>query len=172
MENKLINFADQIKNGNIEIINQDTLIIENYPYGFKTCKMTFNKKFNRNGQIIERFSEINGKTSKPKKTTAYRINIFVYDKQLKRHFIVCIDAMNFCLYTTNFYNANAVFENYHFSYTSKEYQHDHALKSRKEYRILLDFFKDYMNITPEVYNKMYELNGDENLILNSMENEV
>lgn len=159
----LKDFAEQIVKGNIEIIDKDTLVIENYPYGYKTCEMTFKKTRNRNGEIIERTSKVNGKISKPKKTTSCRINIFVYDKELKRHFIVCVNAMNFCLFTTSFFNANAVYKEYYFSHVSKEYQHELAQKNRKDYRILLDFFKDYMNITEEVYNLMYKYNGDEEL---------
>jgi len=141
MENKNIIFEEQIKKGMIEVINKDVLIIKDYPFGFKTCEMTFKKTFNRNGQIIERTSNFNGKISKPKKTTSSRINIFVYDKELKRHFILCFDGLNFTITNTNF-KVGGVYEEYYYSLTDKESF------------IILDFLKDYLNITEEVYNKI------------------
>ena len=49
MENKteLKDFTEQIKKGFIEVIDLNKLIIEDYPYGFKKCKMVFNKVRNR-----------------------------------------------------------------------------------------------------------------------------
>lgn len=134
---------EQIKKGLIEVINEDVLIIKDYPFGFKKCEMTFKKVFNRNGQIIERTSNINGKISKPKKTTASRINIFIYDKELKRHFILRVSGLSLSVYNTNF-KCGGVYENYYYDLTDK-----------KSF-VLLDFFKDYLNITEEVYNKIKE----------------
>ena len=112
-------FKEQIKKGNIEVIDQNSLIIENYPYGFKTCKMTFNKIKNRNGQIISRTSDLNGKISKPKKTTSARLNIFIYDKELKRHFILMVNGLSMSIYNTNF-KMGGVYETSYFNLTDKE----------------------------------------------------
>ncbi len=141
MKNEIKDFKEQIKKGLIEVINEDILIIKNYPFGFKTCEMTFKKSYNRNGQIIERISNLNGKISKPKKTTSSRINIFIYDKEFKRHFILSINGLDMSIYNTNF-KCGGVYSKYYYSLTDKE-----SL-------ILLDFFKNYLNITEEVYNKI------------------
>ena len=138
---KMINFKEQIKKGFIEVINQDILIIKNYPFGFKKCEMTFKKTLNRNGQIIERTSNIKGKISKPKKTTSSRINIFIYDREIKRHFILSINGLSLSLYNTNF-KCGGVYEEYYYDLTDKESF------------IILDFLKDYLNITEEVYIKI------------------
>jgi len=160
MDKELINFSEQIKKGNIEVIDKDKLIIENYPLGFNNkCIMTFEKAQNRNGQIIKRYSNINGKISKPKKTTANRLNIFVYDKELKKHFIVSVSGTDFSLYASNLLNANATYQKYYFSYEGTDYQHELNIKSRTEYAIIRDFLKPYLNITEEVYKKLIVLNG-------------
>ena len=137
----MINFKEQINKGLIEVINEDVLIIKNYPFGFKKCYMTFKKVFNRRGQIIERTSLFNGKISKPKKTTSSRINIFIYDRELKKHFILSVNGLSLSVYNTSF-KCGGVYEDYYFDLTNKESF------------ILLDFFKDYLNITEEVYIKI------------------
>lgn len=136
-------FKEQIKKGLIEVINENVLIIPNYPFGFKTCEMTFKKTKNRNGQIIERTSNLNGKISKPKKTTASRINIFIYDKELKRHFILSVNGLSLTIYNTNF-KSGGVYEECFFDLTDKNDFY------------LLEFFKDYLNISEEVYIKIKE----------------
>ena len=145
-ETNLKDFSEQIKKGLIEVINEDILIIKNYPYGFQKCIMTFKKSQNRNGQIIERTSEINGKISKPKKTTASRINIFIYDKELKRHFILSVHGLSLTIYTTQFKCSNLIYNEYYYN-----------LIDGKSFD-LLKFFKPYLNMTEEVYNKIIKIN--------------
>lgn len=144
-------FAEQIKKGSIEIINQDVLVIDNYPMGFKKCTMTFKKTFNRNGAIIERTSQFNGKISKPKTTTATLKNIFVYDKELKRHFIVDFGIHgSFCLYTTAFFNANGVYKEYYFSDVEPQYIEnakknggsEYLIKKKEDFDTIKEFFKE------------------------------
>lgn len=151
--------GDQIKKGVIKVITDDVLIIDNYPMGFKTCQMTFKKAKNRNGAIIERTSLFNGKTSKPKKTTAYKDNFFIYDEELKKHFIVSISGFcTFTIYTTSFYNANADYENYYISPTSKEYVCE--ANDNEEYFLLFNLFKDILGVTPEAEQKLKEYCGE------------
>ena len=160
METELKDFAEHIKKGVVKVINEDVLIIENYPMGFKKCQMTFKKTQIRTGQSIYRTSLFNGKTSKPKKLTASRLNIFAYDEELKRHFIIEVTNIDFRITTTAFKSANGVFKEHSYSYVEKEYQSHPDNKKRAEgYKILLDFFKPYMGITEEIYKKAVELNG-------------
>ena len=140
---ELKDLKEQIRKEVIEVIDENTLIIENYPYGHKTCKMTFNKITNRNGQIIERSSEMNGKISKPKKTTSSRINIFIFDKEIKRHFILSINGLSLSVYNTNFLMGGA-YETSYFDLTDKESF------------IIFEFLKDYLNISEEVYKRVKE----------------
>ena len=138
-------FEEQIKKGVIEVINKDVLIIQNYPMGFKKCVMTFKKTYNRNGLIIERTSLFNGKTSKPKKTTATKYIVFFYHKELKRHFFLTKgEYTSISLYNTAFFNANDVFKEYGYSSVDEEYRnHPDNIKRHNDYLIVYEFFKDY-----------------------------
>lgn len=144
----LKDFAEQIRKGNIEIIDKDVLIIENYPMGFKRGTMSFKKTFNRNGAIIERTSQFNGKISKPKKTTATLKNIFVFDKELKKHFIIDFTGRSYCVNTTNFFNANGIFKEYYFANVEPEYLQKPEteggqvlLKKKQDFDTIQEFFK-------------------------------
>lgn len=142
--NEPISFVEQIQNGNIEVIDKDVLVIENYPMGFKTCQMTFKKANNRNGQIIERTSLFNNRVSKPKKTTSCSMNIFIYDKTLKRHFIIAVNGIAMCIYTTAFMNDSRIYKEYFFN-------------GGEEHKILVGFFKNYLKITEQQYQKLIKL---------------
>ena len=141
--NNLKDFVEHIKKGFINIIETEKLILNDYPYGFKKCIMTFEKVNNRNGQIIKRTSEFNGKISQPKTTTATDINFFVFDKELQRHFIVDYRNEIYTLFTTNFFNANGIYKEYYFSEVSEKYLgNEYNDKKQADYLILADFFKD------------------------------
>ena len=162
-----MDFVKQINKGSIEVLKTQKVEVENYPYGFKKCKLIAEIKHNRNGVLIHRTTIFNGIENKPKKTTSCCKICFFYDKDLKQYGIIEHHSSFMSVMGLNFKSPYTTY-NFHSCSNWFEFKGEHRIELEqqdKNYHLINDlFFKDIKRakgsiISIDVPDKVIKING-------------